>query len=176
MKVWEQKQSSELWLVSAKTIFNFISLKVCKVKEQQQQISARILFCQKRNMGIIEKLKHKGFFWSAVSLSAGDFCPWLFAIKFCRMKWGVQSLTETKLMKTEHVLIFVCVSLSLSFVIAIDDNSDVCWGISSFLHTPGVKGPSFLYTDSGEAEIQFQILSLWAIIWIVLNIIQHFHG
>lgn len=77
-------------------------------------------------MGIIEKLKHKGFFWSAVSLSAGVFCPWLFAIKFCRMKWGVQSLTETKLMKTEHVLIFVCVSLSLSFVIAIDDNSDVC--------------------------------------------------
>lgn len=175
MKDWEQNQSSGSLFISAKNIFNFISLKVCKVKEQQKQISARNLFCQKRNMGIIEKLKHKEFFWSAVSLSVGvlSLVVWdtILQSEMGSSKPNRDKADENRASPN----ICLCVSLSV-FVIAVDDNSDVCWGTSSFIYIPGVKGPSFLYTASEEAEIQFQILSLWAIIWIVLNIMQYFHG
>lgn len=71
MKDGEQNRALSHDLYLLKHIINFISLKVCKVKEQQQQIFAGNVLCQKRNMGVIEKLKSKGFFWSAVSLSVG---------------------------------------------------------------------------------------------------------
>lgn len=54
-------------------IFNLISLKVCIAKEQQQRFSARNFFflLEKKYMGINEKLKSKGFFWRAASVSVG---------------------------------------------------------------------------------------------------------
>lgn len=57
-------------------------------------------------------------------------------IQFCKVKQGVRSKTETKLTKIEHQQALfkgipnICLCVSLSFVTAVDENSDVCWGKS----------------------------------------------
>lgn len=89
-------------------------------------------------MDITKKLKSKGFFWSA---AAAHVCKsfvlgclrynsavWNREIKARqRQSWWKYSIWRLYL---GDFLIFVCVCLSLSFVIAVDENSDVCWGKS----------------------------------------------
>lgn len=132
-------------------------------------------------MKTIAEPKRKGFFSSAAFSRALSLVGWDMILQ-SEMGSSKQSKAETKLSKTEHLqallkgLPNIYLSLSLCSLLVMKIVMSVEVNLYKHLRFPEVRGGSILYIALGEAEIQFQILSLWAIIWILLSIIQNFHG